>query len=280
MQTQEVNLGAIQKFMEELPEKALGFGIDILLAVFVLLIGMKAIKIVRKIVRRSMEYHKADLGVIQFIDSFLKYALYVVLFFLIASGFGLNVTSVVAVVGSAGVTIGLALQGSLSNLAGGVLILLLKPFKVGDYIIEHSGNNEGTVKEIQIFYTRLATASNHTVIIPNGILSNSSITNVSMNPVRRVDIVVGISYDADIKEARRAITAVMESETYVLQEMEKSVYVSELADSAVMLSVRCWAKSENFWNCQCNLTENVKLALDEAGIEIPFPQIHVHMAEK
>lgn len=157
LENPQVDPTAIQKFLEELPDKLLRFGVKVLIAALVFIIGMQLIKLVRRIVHSSMERHNTDVGVRQFADSFLKYALYILLIFLVASGFGINVASMVALLGSAGVTIGLALQGSLSNLAGGVLILLLKPFRVGDYIIESSGKNEGTVKAIQIFYTTLET---------------------------------------------------------------------------------------------------------------------------
>lgn len=273
---EEINVGLIEAYLQTLPEKALRFGIRVLLALVVFLIGAQLIKLVRKIFRKSMERSHADVGVIQFLDSFIKIVLYVLLAFTIASGFGLDAASVVAVLGSVGVAIGLAVQGSLSNFAGGVLILLLKPFKIGDYIIT-ANQNQGTVTEIQLFYTKLATADNRLIVIPNGELSNSSMTNVSAMPERRIDISVGISYRADIKEARNVIMKLLEADEGVLQEREKVVFVDELGDSAVILGVRCHVASENFWETKWRLQEDIKYGLDEAGIEIPYNQLDVHL---
>lgn len=275
--TEEVDVGLIQKFLEELPDKALHFGVRVLLALIVFIIGVQLIKLIRKIVKKSLNRGNADVGVMQFLDSFIKVILYILLLFMIASGFGLDATSVVALLGSAGVAIGLAVQGSLSNFAGGVLILLLKPFKVGDYIKVNDSGNEGTVKEIQLFYTKLATPDNHVVIIPNGVLSNSNMTNMNMLEDRRLNINVGISYGADIKTARKVLLKVLAEDEKVLQSYEKRVIVDELADSGVNLIVRCWTKNEDFWETKWRLTEAVKYALDEAGIEIPFPQLDVHL---
>ena len=195
---EEINIGLIEQFFSELPDKLLRFGVRVLLAIIVFFVGAKLIKIVRKMVKKSLLRGNAEQGVIQFLDSFIKAALYIVLILFIGSGFGIDAASVVALLGSAGVAIGLAIQGSLSNLAGGVLILLLKPFKVGDYIKEDTGRNEGTVDEIQLFYTRLVTPENKIIVLPNGNLSNASLTNVTYAPDRRLDIKVGISYKADM----------------------------------------------------------------------------------
>lgn len=274
-----VDVGLIQSFIEELPEKALRFGVRVLLALLVFLIGSQLIKLVCRILKKSMQRGNADVGVIQFLGSFVRITLYVLLVFFIASGFGLDAASVVALLGSAGVAIGLAIQGSLSNFAGGVLILLLKPFKVGDYIIAGNGN-EGTVMEIQIFYTKLATADNRMVVIPNGDLSNSSMINASAMPTRRIDIPVGISYEADIRRAREVLIGLLEKDEKVLQDMDKRVFVDSLGDSAVLLGVRCHTASEDFWETKWRLTEEIKYALDEAGISIPYNQLDVHMVQK
>ena len=234
--------------------------------------------LVRRIVRRSLKKGNADIGVTQFLDSFIKAVLYILLLFMIASGFGLDATSVVALLGSAGVAIGLAVQGSLSNFAGGVLILLLKPFRVDDYIKVDNDDHEGTVKEIQLFYTKLSTPNNHVVIIPNGTLSNSSILNMSTLTERRMDIKVGISYDADIRHAREAIMKVLEEDPAVLSSKDRRVFVEELADSSINLNVRCWADNDEYWECKWRITEKIKYALDDAGISIPYPQMDVHLS--
>jgi small conductance mechanosensitive channel len=273
------NINAFQKFMSTLPEKALSLGIRVLIAAVVFFIGSKIIKIIRKITKKSLNKAGAEIGVIQFLDGLIKVVLYGVLILMIAGNFGFDATSVVALVGSAGVTIGLAMQGSLSNLAGGVLILLLKPFRVGDYIIESAHGTEGTVKEIGIFYTKLSTADGKIVVLPNGNLSNNSITNASFSPVRRVDLTVGISYSADIKKAKGILEDVMNSDTDVLHSEPVTVFVSSLDDSAVSIGMRCFCENANYWTVRWRVLENAKLTLDEAGIEIPFNQVVVHMGE-
>ena len=279
LETPQVDPTVVQKFLEELPDKLLRFGVKVLIAALVFMIGVQVIRLIGKLVHTSMERHNTDIGVRQFADSFLKYALYILLIFLIASGFGFNVASMVALLGSAGVTIGLALQGSLSNLAGGVLILLLKPFRVGDYIVENSGKNEGTVKAIQIFYTTLETSDNHIVMVPNGSLASSSVINFSSNPKRRMLAKIGISYNSDIRMAKDVIQKVLSEEPRVLQEEPKQVFVDELGDSAVILGVRCTFRNEDYWEGKWAVTESIKLALDAAGVQIPFPQLDVHMRQ-
>lgn len=272
----ELQVGAIEKYLQELPDTLIRFGVRVLLALAVFFVGVQLIKLIRKILRKSFERHNVDVGVSRFLDSFVKAVLYILLIFMIASSFGLDATSVVALVGSAGVAIGLAVQGSLSNFAGGVLILLLHPFKTGDYIRDSAGN-EGTVEEVQLFYTRLITPDRHMVVLPNGTLANGSILNMSTVNDRRMDIKVGIAYDADIRKAKEALLKVLEEDPGVLQEQEKLVYVEELADSSVVMNLRCYSTNEMFWETKWRLTENVKYALDEAGISIPFPQLDVHM---
>lgn len=273
----EENISLFKKFLQTLPEKALNLGFRVLLAAVFFIIGVQCIKIIRKILKKSLQKTSADVGVIQFLDSFTKTALYILLVFLIGTSFGLDATSVVALVGSAGVAIGLALQGSLSNFAGGVLILLLKPFKVGDYIIEDSKGNEGTVSEIQLFYTKLTTPDDKVIVLPNGNLANTSLTNVTATDIRRMDVKVGISYRADIKAAKTVLLQLLERDEYVLKSMDRLVFVDELGDSAVVLNVRCWFKNEDFWPGKWRITEEVKLTLDAAGIEIPYPQMDIHL---
>lgn len=272
----ELNVGLIERYLQELPDKLVRLGVRVLLALVVLFVGIQLIKLVRRIMRKSFERRNVDIGVSRFLDSLVKTALYILLLFMIASYFGLDATSVVALVGSAGVAIGLAVQGSLSNFAGGVLILLLKPFKVGDYIRDAAGD-EGTVEDVQLFYTRLATPDRHMVVVPNGELANSNILNMSTLNDRRLDIKVGISYEADIRQAKDVLMQVLNEDPGVLQDEEKRVFVDELADSSVVLGLRCYSANENFWETRWRLMETVKYALDEAGIPIPFPQVDVHV---
>lgn len=272
----QLQMGAIEEYLQELPDKLIRFGVRVLLAVVVFFIGVQLIRFIRKVLRKSFERRNVDLGVSQFLDSCVRTVLYTLLLFMIASSFGLDATSVVALVGSAGVAVGLAVQGSLSNFAGGVLILLLHPFKVGDYIRDSAGN-EGTVEEIQLFYTRLITPDRHVVVVPNGTLANGNILNMSAVNDRRMDIKVGISYDADIRRAKETLLKLLEEDPGVLQDREKLVFVDELSDSSVIINLRCYSTNEMFWETKWRLTEQVKYALDEAGISIPFPQLDVHM---
>lgn len=271
------NLNALQKFLDTLPEKALGFGIRVLIAAVLFLVGSKLIKFIRRITKKSLQRASAETGVIQFLDGLIKVCLYGLLVLVIAGNFGFDATGVVALVGSVGVTAGLALQGSLSNLAGGVLILMLKPFRVGDFIVESGNGTEGTVKEIGIFYTKLSTTDGKIVVLPNGNLANNPITNASDSPIRRIDLTVGIAYDADIKAAKGVLEAVMAQDADVLHSEPILVFVDSLADSAVVLGMRCFCPNSEYWNVRWRLLENAKLALDTAKIEIPFTQVELHM---
>lgn len=255
------------------------FGLKVLAALVAFFIGRLVIRWIRKIVRRSFERSGADKGVEQFVDSLLKYGLYALLVFSLISSLGFDTTSVAAVLASGGVAIGLALQGSLSNFAGGVLILLLKPFVVGDYIIEDTNGKEGTVKEIQIFYTKLSTIDNKTIVIPNGMLTNNSITNATAKDERQLDLRVGISYDADIRQAKSVIENLLIKDECIIKNEQINVFVHELADSAVVLGIRAWVKNEEYWETRWRLLEEIKILLDENGIEIPYPQMTVHMKE-
>lgn len=267
-----------QYVQDSIPE-LITFGLKVLAALVAFFVGRLVIRWIRKIVRRSFERSGADKGVEQFVDSLLKYGLYALLVFSLISSLGFDTTSVAAVLASGGVAIGLALQGSLSNFAGGVLILLLKPFVVGDYIIEDSNGKEGTVKEIQIFYTKLSTIDNKTIVIPNGMLTNNSITNATAKDERQLDLRVSISYDADIRQAKNVIEELLEKDECIIKNEQINVFVHELADNAVVLGIRAWVKNEEYWETRWRLLEEIKILLDENGIEIPYPQMAVHMKE-
>ena len=267
-----------QAYMDQYLPGVVSFGLKVLIALLVFFISSRLIKLVRRLVRRSMERAGADTGLVQFIYSLLKAFLYFVLVMLIASGFGVDTASVIALAGSAGLAAGLALQGSLSNFAGGVLILMVKPFKVGDYIIQ--GDLEGTVSQIEMIYTSLLTPDNRKVVIPNGALADSSLINVTAQEKRRLDIDVGISYAADLRRAKEVCMKLLEQDARILQDEERLAVVSELADSAVMLKVRFWVRPEDYWMAKWEMTEAVKLAFDENGIEIPFNQLDVHVRQE
>ena len=275
--TKEVN-AFLQQLQNHSPS-LINMGIKVVVSLVVFFVGRILINWFRRIVRKAFERSKIDVGVAQFIDSLLKIVLYVLLIISIATNLGVDTASVAAVIASAGVAIGLALQGSLSNFAGGVLILLLKPFVVGDYIIEDTCKNEGTVKEIQLFYTKLTTIDNRTIVIPNGTLANNSLTNVTDKDERRLDLKIGISYEADLKEAKKIIAKLLEKEARIRTDKEILIFVDELAASAVVLGVRAWVKTEDFWDVKWKFLEDVKQEMDSAGIEIPYQQVAVHMCQ-
>ena len=266
-------------YLQENIPNIIEFGVKVLFAILFFLVGRAVIKWIRKIVRHSMERSNADVGVRQFVDSVLKVVLYFILLFSIATKFGVDAASVAALIASGGVAIGLALQGSLSNFAGGVLILLLQPFEVGDYIIEDTNKNEGTVKEIQIFYTKLSTIDNKTIVIPNGILTNNSLTNATAKDERRLDLKVDISYEASIKEAKAVIETILKNDEAVLQDEDINVFVDALGESSVVLGARAWTKNEDFWSAKWRILEEIKEQLDAHHISIPYQQLMVHMAE-
>lgn len=277
---EDVQPSVIMETLKGYVPDIINFAITVLIAIIVFAIGSKIIKLIRRIVKRSLERSSADKGVEQFIDSLLKVVLYVILIMIIAGMVGVQTTSIITIVGSAGVAVGLALQGSLSNFAGGVLILLLKPFKVGDYIVDCATGNEGTVKQIQIFYTKLLTIDNKETLIPNGTLMNASIINATGQTERRVDIVVGIAYNADLKLAKDCIAELVSREERILKEKPVDIFVSDLSDSAVELGLHVWVATQDYWSVKWYLTECIKLAFDEKGIEIPFNQLSVHIMEQ
>lgn len=269
------NPGIIRTYFENLVPDLFNFALQVIIAIVVYAVGAKIIKMTVKIVRKALERRNTDIGVIQFLSAVIRYSMYFILFMMILNLFGIATTSAVAVLGSCGVAVGLALQGSLANFAGGVLILLLKPFVVGDYIIE--GSNEGTVYEISIFYTKLKTVDNKVIVIPNGNLSNSSLINVSHMDKRRVDVAVGIAYEADIRTAKDILYKVAEEDPARLPGEDIVVAVDNLGASSVDMTVRIWVKSEEYWPTKWRLTENIKYALDENNISIPYQQIDVQI---
>lgn len=271
------NPGVVKTYLDKYTPTIIGFLVQIIVAIIVLLVGIKIIKSVVKVIKKGFDRSHIDDGVGTFLTSLIKYALYFILVMAILSSFGIATGSVVAVLGSAGLTIGMALQGSLSNFAGGVLILLLKPFVLGDYIIDDTTGEEGTVSNISIFYTRLKTIDNKVVLIPNGKLSDSCITNVSMMEKRRIDIYVTVSYSADLQKTKNVLNNVAISQVLRLEGEPIDIFVSELKDSAVEMGIRVWAKNEDYWTLKWKMTEDIKNALDANHIEIPFPQLDVNL---
>ena len=274
---ENVEKGFLENYVDGALPGLLDFAIDVILAFVVFIVGTRIVKWVVKLLTKSMERANAEQGVVTFVGSVVRYALYFVLILMILSHFGVTASSVIAVLGSAGLTLGLALQGSLSNFAGGVLILLLKPFVVGDYIIENTDKQEGTVTEITIFYTKLLTIDNKAIMIPNGTLSNSSIVNVTAMTKRRLDLRFSVAYDSDIKKVKEILTRVALGDEAVLKDEDSNVFVSELKESCIEMGARCWVRTEDYWPAKWRITENIKLEFDKAGITIPFPQVEITM---
>lgn len=271
-------LSKTAQWMGDMVPRLVEFILEVALAFIIIAIGVKFIGWIRKILRKTLERREADTGLIQFLDSFTKYGLYLILGLSILQKFGVQTTSIVAAIGSAGVAVGLALQGSLSNIAGGVLILLLKPFKVGDFIVQ--GSLEGTVSEIELFYTTLSTPDNRRVVIPNGQLADNSLTNVTAATTRRLDIQVGISYNSDIKLAKDILLKLGQKDPDVILDDEEKMpmaVVAELSESSVDMLLRVWTPTDKYWEVKFRLNEAVKLSFDEAGIEIPYNQLDVHV---
>ena len=268
---------AVQNYLASLPEKALAFGVRLVIAVILLLLCWKLINVIVKLTRKAMAKAGVDQGVIHFIASFLGTGLKIMLLIAIAAGFGVNTAGVIALFGSAGVAIGLAVQGSLSNLAGGIMILLLKPFRVGDYICEDTHGHEGTVKEISLFNTKLSTYDNKVVVLPNGDLANTSLTNFTGATMRMLEIKIGVSYDADIARVKEVLTRLIRENEAVFQEEPVSVFLDSFADSAIIMGLRCFVPVTDFKKRLWDMNEKIKYAFDEAQIVIPFPQQDVHL---
>ena len=265
------------KMWDKILDKAIAFGIKFACAILIFVIGTKIINIIRKIVRKALDRRDTEVGVKQFLDSFIKAALYVVLFCILAGFYGIQTASLMTILGSAGVAIALALQGSLSNFTGGVLILILKPFKVGDYIKEDNKNNEGFVQEITLFYTKLRTRDNKLVILPNGTLANTSMTNVSALPELRVSVSVGISYESDIKKAKDIIRRLIKDDDRVILDMGITIFVEGLDESQVTIVARYFVKNDDYYTSANELREEIKESFDREGIVIPFNQLDIHM---
>lgn len=249
--------------------------VKIVICALIYVIGKKLIAKLVRVVRAMLDKSHVSPGAATFVVSMLKIILYLTLILGIAMQFGLKESSVAALVASGGVAIGLALQGGLSNLAGGFLILLFQPFQIGDYILTQG--QEGTVQKIEILYTTLHTIDNRKVIVPNGNLANNVIVNVTAADRRKLEITVGISYEDSIQTAKAVLQRLLTEHPLVLHDQEAQVFVAELGESSVVLGVRCWVKTDQYFPVLWQLNEQIKEAFDEAGIHIPYPQMDVHM---
>lgn len=264
----------VEKWMDKLVEYGSDYGLKILGALLIWVIGSWVIKKIRKLLIKAMDKFEYDESLERFISNLIVGLLKILLIVIILGNLGVETTSFAAILAAGGLAIGLALQGSLSNFAGGVLLLIFKPYKIGDFI--EAQGEMGTVKEIEIFTTKLNTPDNKEVIIPNGAMSNGNITNYSTEKYRRIDITMGVSYDADIKQTKDLLMKILTDHSKVLGDPAPMVVLGELADSSVNFKMRPWVLTADYWDVYFELLETSKIELDKAGIEIPYPQMDVH----
>ncbi|GEA62428.1 small-conductance mechanosensitive channel MscS [Vibrio comitans] len=253
----------------------IGYAVNIITAVLILFIGNIITKMVANSVSKMLEKRRMDKAVVDFVHALVRYLLFVIVLIAALGRLGVQTASVVAVIGAAGLAVGLALQGSLSNFAAGVLIVAFRPFKSGDYV--EIGGVAGSVESIQIFQTVLTTPDNKMVVVPNGGVIGSPITNYSRHATRRVDHVIGVSYGADLKKTEQVIRQTLEADDRLLKDKGIQIGVLALADSSVNFVVRPWCRTEEYWDVYFDTLQAIKIALDENGIEIPFPQMDVHL---
>ncbi|MDD3323079.1 MAG: mechanosensitive ion channel [Paludibacter sp.] len=266
----------VNEILSQLTQITVQYGPKLLGAIIVFLIGIRLIKVLTKSISKLMEKSQIDPTLKPFIRSIINALLQVLLVISVLSMVGIEMTSFIAILGAAGLAVGLALSGTLQNFAGGVVILLLKPFKVGDFI--EAQGFMGVVKEIQIFNTILKTPDNKTIFVPNGGLSTNSVTNFSTEPFRRVDFSFGIGYGESVEKAKKVLSEIIAADTRIINEpAEPFIAVSELADSSVNFVVRVWAKTEDYWGVHFDMNEKVYNEFNKNNIEIPFPQVSVHM---
>jgi small conductance mechanosensitive channel len=259
----------LQVWIDKAYDLILDFGPKLIGAILIYIIGSWIIKLILNSLKRFMEKASYEESLKKFLINLLRWSLKIILLVVILGIVGIETTSFAAILAAAGLAVGLALQGSLANFAGGVLIMIFKPFKIGD-LIEAQGEI-GVVKEIEIFTTKLTGLSNKEIIIPNGTLSNGNVVNYSVTGTRRVDLVIGVDYASDIKQTKEVLMNVLKAHPSVINEPAPSVNLLELADSSINFAVRPWCKTADYWTVYFEVMENIKLALDKAGIEIPYP---------
>ena len=265
----------MKEILEKFINESVNFGIKLIIFVLILVIGFKLISTLLKLIQKNKAFNKLDKSVETFLLSGIKIVLQVILLMTSLNYIGIPMTSMLAILGSCGLALGLALQGGLSNIAGGLMILIFKPFKVGDFIDTHS--DCGTVKKINIFYTVLLTADNREISLPNGPLSNSAIINYSAMDKRRVDLKYTVSYDSDITKVKKIINTIIDKEKEILVNEDNFVRLGEHGDSALVFYVRVWVKTDDYWKVYFDLNEKVKEEFDKNKIDIPYPQVDVHI---
>lgn len=274
----EVSLSSIEKVADKLLDWAMSNGVKILIGLIILGVGWKVIKKLMKIFNSFSSRKEIDSTLHSFLGAFLELALKALLIICVLGYVGFEITGLAALLASAGFALGLALQGSLSNFAGGVIILVMRPFQIGDYI--ESSSYSGTVEKIELFYTHLLTPDNKAIMIPNGALSNSTIVNYSSKDTRRVDLVFGVGYEDDILHVKRVLSNIIDSCDLILKNPEPFINICEHGDSSVNIAVRVWTKTSDYWNVYFYLIEQAKIKFDEENINIPYPQMDLHIQNK
>jgi len=278
--TVEQSAGLLKQTLDALLNWLIDKAGSVLIAIVFIAIGMKIVSMLVRLLKRSFDKSKMETSVAGFLLSIIRVVGYILVFITAATIVGVEVASFVTILGTASMAIGLALQGALSNLAGGVLILMLKPFGVGDYIMENDKGMEGTVVAIDIFYTRLLTYDNKMVVIPNGILTNNSLVNLTNEIKRKVELKITIAYESDIKMVKDLVYSILESEKRILTNEPKDVFIDAFAESGMTLGIRAWVKTEDYWNTMWDLREKVKTTFDENDIVIPYNRVDVNVVEK
>ncbi len=270
----------VQAIMDQMTTFFTEYSLDILGSLLIFFIGKWVAKKMVSLLGKLLAKQQVDETLIRFLDNIVYYALMVVVLMAAADSLGVDTTSFLAIFGAAGLAVGLALKDSLGNFASGVMLVFFRPFKIDDVVT--AGGVTGKVEAISIFNTTFLTFDNQRMIVPNGQITNDTIININANPTRRLDLVFGISYEDNILTAKAIFKNILESETRILEEPAPQIVVAELADSSVNFNVRPWVKTEDYWDLKWELTEKIKLALDEAGISIPYPQtdVHLHQVEK
>lgn len=265
----------MEKLLDKLNELWVNAGIKLIYVLVILIVGGRLIKLITKLITKGRAFKKLDKSVSSFLLSFIKIALNILLLVIVAGVIGIPSASIITLIGSAGVAIGLAMQGGLSNIAGGLIILVFKPFKVGDFIDTHT--DAGTVKSISLFYTTLTTIDNRTVSIPNGNLANSSSVNFSNETERRLDISIDISYNNKIDDVKKCINSVLSKEKRINKEKDVFVRVTNYKESSMEYTIRVWVLKEDYWDVKFDLLENLKNKFDQDGVTIPYNQLDIHI---
>lgn len=268
----------LSKFLSNAQDKIIAFGIKLLIVLLIWFVGKKIIKGILHIFDKTFSRSNLEASVASFLMAVIKAFLYGILVVILINKIGMDTSSLVAVLGTATLSIGLALQGSLSNFAGGVLILIMKPFRVGDYII--TPDKEGTVIGLDIFYTRMLTADNRLVVIPNGTLSNSNIINVTHEPIRRLDLSVSIDYSENIKKVKEILERLISEHELVLKDNDTQIFVNSFDPSAINIGIRMWVKTEDYWTLKWDMLEKIKEAFDSNDVTIPFDQLDVNITNR